>query len=207
MFKLLAGSIVASIAMFITGFVFFGLLQQPLAGGPTLTSQQQANIQTVLGQNLPSTATYAVPNAGTPEGTVMFGKGPIATIHYNSSGFNSGINGAELLKGYVHELIVCLLLALALARLDRRIPDFASRARIVVFFSLAACALISLGNPIWYKHDWTNAIFEFIGNAAMLIIAGLILARWFLPVSAEIPAQVDESTSAKEIPPMGGAGI
>ncbi len=205
MFKLLFGSVVAAIAMFFTGFILFGMLQQPIAGGPSLSAQQQAAIQTTLAQNLPSTATYAVPNASTAEGTVMFGKGPIATIHYNSAGFSSELNGTELLKGFVHELIVCLLLALALARLDRRVPDFPSRARIVVFFSLAASALISLGNPIWYKQDWTSSIFEFVGNAAMLIVAGLILARWFLPTSAEVtvPAASDkpeEVTSVQEIP-------
>jgi lysylphosphatidylglycerol synthetase-like protein (DUF2156 family) len=55
-------------------------------------------------------------------------------------------------------------------------------------FSVGASALITLGEPIWYHHDWPNFVYEFIANATMLSVAGLVITRWFLPVGAVMPA-------------------
>ena len=203
MIKLAIGSFVAAIAMFVTGFIFFATPLQFLATGPTLAQPQETKLQAALGANIPATGTYFVPQATTAEGAILYGKGPIATIHYNSGGFSAEDPGV-ILKGFIQELIICLLLAGALSTLDRRIPDFASRARIVVLFSLAASGLVTLGNPVWYHHDWVYAIYTFIAYAAMLIVAGLVIARWFLPVAAEMPApsvvkQPQEATSGGEV--------
>jgi hypothetical protein len=86
-------------------------------------------------------------------------------------------------------LVVAILMAGALSQLDRRVPDFRSRAVVVVCFALASSTLILLGNPIWLHHDWTYAIFSFVGDTLILCVGGLILARWFLPTSA-ITAEV-----------------
>jgi len=142
---------------------------------------------------MPATGTYIVPNFQTPEGTVLYGKGPVATVHYNSQGFAIEDMSA-LLSGFIHEFIVSLLIGLALLGIAGRVADFGSRARIVILFSLAASALIHLGQPIWMHHDWRYAIYVFLADAAMLIAAGLVLARWFLPRAeavrvAEEPAQ------------------
>jgi hypothetical protein len=186
MVKTITGAFAAAVAMFIAGFIFFA---SPLylIGFSSAGEAQSAAIQASLASNLPHTGTYIVPNPSTPEGTVMYGKGPIALVHYNSNGFAASDVGV-LVKGFIHNLIVCLIIAFALARLDRRIPDFASRARIVVMFSVASSALLHLGQPIWFHQGWVSAIYLFIADAVRLSVAGLIIARWFLPTSAEMPS-------------------
>jgi hypothetical protein len=186
MIKLAIGSFVAAIAMFITGFIFFAtpLGQIAFAGA---NETQSAAVQVALAANLPQTGTYMVPDPSTQSGTTLYGQGPVATVHYNSKGFSlSDMSGIGY--GFLQELIVCILLAAALSTLDRRIPDFASRARIVVLFSVAASALSNLGNPIWWHHDWAYWTYNFVAESAMLIAAGLVISRWFLPVEAEMPA-------------------
>jgi hypothetical protein len=198
MIKLAIGSFVAAIAMFVTGFIFFAtpLGQIAFAGA---NETQSATVQAALAANLPKTGTYMVPDPSTQSGTTLYGQGPVATVHYNSKGFSlSDMSGIGY--GFAQELIVCILLAAALSTLDRRIPDFASRARIVVLFSVAASAMSNLGNPIWWHHDWTYWTYNFVAEAAMLSVAGLVIARWFLPVAAEMPVpsvavqQVQEPT-------------
>jgi hypothetical protein len=185
MIKLATGSFVAAIAMFVTGFIFFATPIGQLAfSGANET--QSAAIQAALGANLPQTGTYMVPDPSTQSGTTLYGQGPVATVHYNSKGFPLEDMSA-IGYGFAQELLVCILLAGALSTLDRRIPDFASRAKIVVLFSVAASALSNLGNPIWWHHDWSYWIYNFVAESAMLILAGLIIARWFLPVAAEMP--------------------
>ena len=202
MIKLAIGSFVATIAMFITGFIFFATPIGMIAYS-TANETQNAAVQAALAANLPQTGTYMVPDPSTQSGTTLYGQGPVATVHYNSNGFSlSDMSGIGY--GFLQELIVCILLAAALSTLDRRIPDFASRARIVVLFSIAASGMINLGNPVWLHHDWSYWVYSFVAESAMLIVAGLVIARWFLPVVAEMPApsvvqQPQEVTSSGEV--------
>jgi hypothetical protein len=205
MFKTLLGAFAAAVAMFIAGFLFFATPLGMIAYS-TVPEAQQAAAQASLTANLPGTGTYMIPNPSTAEGAVMYGKGPIATVHYNKGGF-SAEDPAGMVGGFIHMLIVALIMAFALAKLDRRIPDFASRARIIVLFSVAANALAYLGEPIWYHHDWTYAIYQFVAQTVMLAVGGLIIARWFLPVSAVVPDKVQEVRNAEEVPPTDGAGL
>jgi hypothetical protein len=184
MIKLAIGSFAAAVAMFVTGFIFFATPIGMIAYS-SANETQSAAVQAALAANLPQTGTYMVPDPSTQSGTTLYGQGPVATVFYNSKGFSlSDMSGIGY--GFVQELIVCILLAAALSTLDRRIPDFASRAKIVILFSIAASAMINLGNPIWLHHDWSYWTYTFIADAAMLIVAGLLIARWFLPVAAEM---------------------
>ena len=189
MVRVLLGSIVASVAMLIIGFIFFAT---PLSGLHLrqVDNGKAAAVQQSLAANLPQTGTYAVPGASTAEQTVMYGQGPIATIHYNSRGFSTGDSGA-IIGGLVLDFLVALLIGAALIGIDRRVPDFASRAKVVLLFSGAATAYTHLGQPIWYHHDWPHFIYAFIADFAALAAGGLIIARWFLPRIKAAPAASD----------------
>jgi hypothetical protein len=187
MFKMALGAFVAAIAMFVTGFLFYATPLHNLAY-QSLDDAKGAAVQGVLADNLVATGTgtYMIPNPATSAGGVGYINGPIATVHFNASGFPiSDMSG--LAWGFFHEFIICFLLGWALMGIDRRVPDYVSRGKTVIMFSLAASAFIHLGNPIWYHHDWTYAIYRFFADAIMLTVAGMILARWFLPVAAEMP--------------------
>jgi len=177
--RVIIGSVVAAIAMAAIGFIFFAT---PLAriGFSSLDNLQAAAVQQSLAANIPGTGTYSVPRPDTPEQTVMFGQGPIATIHYNVGGF-SGFDPASLLGGLVLQFVVALLIGTALIGIDRRVPDFASRARLVVLFAIAASAFMRLSEPVYFHHDWRHFIYLFVVNSIVLSSGGLIVARWFLP--------------------------
>lgn len=189
--RIIMGAVPAAIAMFIIGFIFFAT---PLAklSFATLDNAQAAAVQQALAGNLPRTGTYNVPAADTPEQTVMYGQGPIATVHYNTSGF-SAVDAGSLLSGLVLNFLVALLIGAALIGIDRRVPDFGSRARVAVIIAVAAAAFTHLGEPIYYHHDWSHFIYLFIADSAALAAAGLIMAR-FLPnprtAPADAPAEV-----------------
>jgi hypothetical protein len=192
MFKMALGAFVAAIAMFVTGFLFYATPLHNLAF-QSLDDGKAAAVQGALVDNLAATGTgtYTIPNPSTSAGGVGYISGPVATIHFNTSGFPiPGADMSVLAWGFFHEFIICFLLGWALMGIDRRIPDYVSRSKTVIMFALAASAFIHLGNPIWYHHDWTYAIYRFFADAIMLTVAGMILARWFLPVAAEMPEVV-----------------
>ncbi len=173
--RALIGAVVAAVAMFILGFIFFAT---PLAGIGTksLPDPQAAAVQTSLAQNLPETATYAVPSDQTAGQTTLYGRGPIATIHYNTSGFAVG-NASTMIGGFIHMLVVALLMAVGLSTASRYIPSFSERVRLLVLGVLGATIFMRLGEPIWFHHDWGHAIYLFIADSASLTIAGLIILK------------------------------
>ncbi|HEY1145694.1 MAG TPA: hypothetical protein VGE84_05075 [Allosphingosinicella sp.] len=179
MARVIIGAVAAAIAMFIIGFIFFATPLYKI-GTASLDNAQAAAVQQALAANLPGTGTYFVPGAETPQQTVMYGQGPIATIHYNVGGFSVADPGA-IIGGLALNFVVALLIGFGLLAVARRVPDFASRARLAVCFAVATAAFVHLGEPIWYHHDWSHSIYVFVADALALAAAGLVIARWFLP--------------------------
>jgi hypothetical protein len=229
MIKLMFGSVAAAVAMFVAAFLYFG---GPLSslGFHSAGENQNAVLQEALKANLPTTGTYQVPEPTTQTGTILYGNGPVATVHFNTGGFP--VDSADgMLWGFVLFLVAAVLMAGALSQLDRRVPDFRSRAFIVLGFVFAISAVNLLTDPIFMHQDWRYAIFTFVGDVIVLGIGGLILARWFLPTRAElampasaspsaaspavadasaatpVPGKVEEAGSTEEIPTADGPRV
>lgn len=180
MIRVIIGSFVAAIAMFVIGFIFFGPLGLNGIATRSVEDTRAAAISSVLGANLPETGTYMIPNdQKSPAQTAMYGTGPIATVHYNAGGFVAGGDPATLGTGFLFNFAVALLIGLALMGIDGRVRDFGSRARVAVILALAGAAFTHLSEPIYYHHDWAYFIYVFVADALMLAAAGIIVA-WFL---------------------------
>lgn len=192
MVRVILGAAVAAIAMLVLGFLLYAT---PLNGFGTgnVGNAEAAQLQSALALNLPQTGTYTVPDPDTPEQTVMYGQGPVATIHYNTAGYASG-DATMAFWGLLLNFLVALLIGFGLIGIDRRVADFASRARLIVPLAIAAAAYIHVSRPIYLHHDWSNALYTLLGDALVLAAGGLIVA-WFLPHSraaapAEAPTEV-----------------
>lgn len=196
MIRIVIGSVAGAIAMFVVGFIFWAT---PLAaiGYSHASEVQSTAVQTALAQQLgQESGRYTVPDVSTQSGTVLYGRGPIATIDYNSKGYATTDNGS-LIGGFAQEFVVVLMFGLALWPILTRVSDFPSRARVVVGIAAAAAVMITLSDPIFDHADWRFAIYNLVACIAMLAAGGLVLARWFLPYGAVsvMPATpvVDES--------------
>lgn len=183
MFRIVLGSIVGGAVMFVVGFIFWATPLSRLAYGH-VEEGQSAAVQIALSQNLPHTGRFIVPDPGTAQGTVLYGRGPVATIDYNTAGASASGSGTMLIGGFVQEIVVVLMIGLALWPILARVPDFESRARVAVGVSAAAAVMIELSNPIFNHGPWSFAIYAVIADICMLSAASLVLARWFLPGAA-----------------------
>ena len=185
MARVFIGAVVATIAMFFIGFIFFAT---PLAklSMAKIDDAQAAAVQQSLAANLPRTGTYSVPGMDTRAQTNMFSRGPIATVHYNTGGF-AATEPATLVKGLVLNFLVALLIGAALIGIDRRVPDLGSRARVAVIIAVAAAAFAHLGEPIYWHHDWAHFLYLFIADSVMLATGGFNVA-WFLPKARAAPS-------------------
>ncbi len=175
MFKLAIGSFASAVAMFVAGFLYFaGTIA--MIGYSTANEAQSAAVQTALAANLSQTGTYMIPDPSTQSGTILYGKGPVATVHYNTMGFS-----LESMDGMAWGFALYLGAAILMAGGLSHVPDFRGRMVVVACFAIAASSLTILTDPIFLHQDWANAIFSFVGSVLILCIGGLVLARWFLP--------------------------
>ena len=179
MVRVVIGSLVGGVAMFIVGFLFWATPLQYL-GYSRASDAQNAAVQLSLAQNLPHTGRYVVPNPATQVGANGYSKGPIATVDFNVGGFAGG-DPASMIGGFIQEVLVSLMIGLSLLAVASRVTDFASRARLAIGLSAAATVMIVIGDPIWVHGDWRYAIYALIANLAMLSASALVIARWFLP--------------------------
>lgn len=188
MTRALLGGLVGGLVMYLVGFLFWGTPLSRLAFS-SLPDAQSATVQAALAQNLTpgGTGTYLVPSPGTDQGTVLFGQGPVATVHFNTSGFPAVDSGA-LLGGLILSLIAGIVFAVAMTYVGRGVPAFADRARAAILFALAVTMYLDLGQPIFNHYGFGYFIYLFVGDFLGFVAAGLIIARWFVPADAATPA-------------------
>lgn len=175
------GGLVGGLALYLVGFIFWGTPLVNLAYS-NVEDGRSAAIQAVLAQYLTETGTgtYAVPWPGSDQGTILYGRGPIATIHFVTQGFPV-VDTTALLWGLMLALLTGLLIAAALAAIAERVTQFADRVRLAVLFALAAALYIHIGQPLLNHYGWGYFIYAFVADFAGLSAAGIVVARWFLP--------------------------
>jgi hypothetical protein len=179
MVRSVLGGLVAGLLMFVIGFVFWGT---PLSGlaFQKANDAQSAAVQLALAQNLTpgGTGTYLVPTPDTPQGTVAYGQGPIATIHFNARGFAA--NDLSMVPtGLAFALVAGVLMALGLGAVGA--AGFAARARLVILFSLGITTWTLLAQPVFNNYGWAYWVYWFVTQTIAVAAAGLVIARWFLP--------------------------
>jgi len=181
MVRTVIGGIVAGFILFFIGFVFWATPLNRLAFNDAGAAESAA-VQAALAQNLTKsgTGTYQIPNPDTAEGTVLYGRGPVASIHFNTSGF--AVDDMNMMiVGLVFALVTGLLIAFALAAVGGGGRSFAGLARLVVLFSAAITFWTILAQPVFGHFGWGYWVYSFIAETTALVLAGLVVARWFMP--------------------------
>jgi hypothetical protein len=184
------GGIVGGIVIFVLGYIFWAT---PLGDIPFKTAgdAQNAAVQMAMAQNLTQTGTgaYIIPAHHSAQGAVLYAKGPIATVYYNTSGFSPD-DMSMILPGFIVALVSGLLIAFGLAAVGGGGRSFAGTARLVVLFSFGFTTWEFLGAPIFNHFGWGYWVYAFVAESVSLIVAGLVVARWFMP-----PARASVTTA------------
>lgn len=190
MVRTLVGGLLGGFAIFITGFIFWGTPLSALALSRT-DEQASANLQAAMAQALTSTGTgvYVIPDPATAQGTILYGKGPVAQIFYNEGGFPV-MDSSALIGGLILALVVGVLIALALRF---ALADFASRARAAILFALAAVLWLHIGQAVFNHAPWGYILYLAFSDFVALALAGLIAAR-LMETKAEATAAADAGT-------------
>jgi len=190
MVRIVIGSVVGGLAQWIIGAIFWATPLSRIAFHVAGDSAN-ANVQLALAQNLTptGTGTYYVPWPDTAQGTIMHGHGPVALIHFNTSGF-ALMDSASLIEGLILSIVSILLIGLALQTVGGRVQDFASRAKLVLLFAVAATLYFHDRQPVFnYYMPWGYFLYLGLSQVVGLAAGGLVLVRWFMPNSAASSAE------------------
>lgn len=174
MIRTLIGGLLGGFAMFMTGFLFWGTPLSALAMSRA-DETAGANLQAAMAQALSPTGTgvYIIPDPATAQGTVLYGKGPVAQIFYNDGGFPVMDSGG-LIGGLILSLVVGVVIALALRLVA---GNFAGRARVILLFALAAVLWLHIGQAVFNHAPWSYILYLALSDFVALVAAGLIAAK------------------------------
>jgi len=194
MIRTLIGGLIGGVIIFIMGFIFWA---SPLGAIPFSTSgePQAAAVQTALAQNLTQhgTGTYLIPDPRSREGANLYTNGPVATVSFNTAGFSPDDMSA-LLPGFILAVIAGLLIAFGLAAVGGG-RSFSDLARLVILVTLGFTTWECFTNPIFMHSDWRYWSYAFFAESLSFILAGMVIARWFMPHYA-VPTDPPRATEA-----------
>lgn len=178
--QLLLGSVVAGLAMWVVGFIFWG----PLLGWIPYSIASDADtatlheaLKTTLAHS--GTGAYLIPSTATNIGTQLHAQGPVSLVLFTNAGF-PGFDTAALLWGLLLAVVTALVLGIGLRGAAAHM-SFAGRLRLVACFAVAVAGYGDLGQPVFNHAPWGYFVYGFVADVATWLAAGAVFARWFMP--------------------------
>jgi hypothetical protein len=183
--RLLVGAVAASLAMFVWGFLFWGVLPWSKSVMRPLP-EEAAVIESLKAAPMP-TAVYFYPFPAESAGEEAMKKmdeqhraGPIVEIRYRAEGAPM-MDPATMAKGYLHFLAATFLAGLLLCFTLPAAPGFVRRWGFVFLFGVAAAFFHDFSGPIWFFNPWDFAVLNFGYHVVGWLIGGFILAMILRP--------------------------
>lgn len=184
MSRVLIGSLIAGVAVFLWGFVFWGTMDLPY------TSMSHANDDAATGkallEHLPQTGTYFIPGQHNPAEVQkkLFESGPVALVYFNREG-KPMMSGLQMAQGLAHSIAVSFVIALALFLFAAAVSGYAERVMLVAAIGVASAIMSPVANIIWWyaPAGWQlwNALYQAVAWLIIGLIVGYFVPRRALP--------------------------
>jgi hypothetical protein len=185
--KFILAPALAALAVFVLGFLYWGL--PPHLAYKSLGSVPDVSATTLaLGKMFPATGTYLLPSPLDGQATMneLAARGPSVEVHI----VKEPITNADMAKvmglGLVHMFVVSLLVAMILSALAKSFECWTCRVKFCAAIGLLV-ATCDFGQVIWWHHTlgWTiaQAVYDFL----TYVTIGLVLAKFVTP-KADAPA-------------------
>ena len=176
--RFLLGVVIASVALFFWGFVFWTLSPYPQTVLKTLPNRD--TMTQTLTDNITEDGVYLVPGMGDPadpEFAKLQAAGPIATVMFRKNG--APPMSKVMLNGFLHMLGSVFLLAIVLATAGRR--TYFGRFMLVFWIGLFVAVWAEMSDVVWFFYPIRYACLYQSYHVSSMIIVGAILAFFIRP--------------------------
>ena len=179
--KHLLGPVLAALAVFIFGFIYWGLpphlAYKGLSSVPDVSETALA-----VGKLFPASGAYLLPSPldGDEKMNALSTRGPSVEVHISKESFAGAEMGKVMALGLLHMFVVAVLLSFILCGLEKAFVCWTCRVKFCAAIGLII-ATCDLGAAIWWHHalGWTLAqsAYDFL----TMVILGLVLAKFVTP--------------------------
>ncbi len=173
------GTVLAGIAMFLWGFLYFG----PLNGlGAIQTGAGTNALQEAISDAVPESGTYLIPDMGLYQSDQARAeeahlRGPRAMLFVQKAGAPI-MDPKVMILGFIHMLVVAFILGVILQMVMPGLPTFTSKVIFFAVLGLTASLWINFGHVVWWSHPAKYHVMNLIYHVVSFTIAGAILARF-----------------------------
>jgi hypothetical protein len=205
--RLAFGVVLAAVALYLFGFLWWGLGLYP-----TLIWEQAVNedrAAAILKEQFPRNGTYYVPAATGDQDDMArrFESGPVAFVHMLAVDGRPMMDPGIMAMGFLNNLVVIVLIGALLRIVEPAIHSYWRGVQIVTLVGLTAVFLIDFGTSVWWEISWSWQCYQALYDLLFFVIAGLILTpfvRWQPAVdSATSGMTAPESDTGGSAEPIG----
>ena len=175
--KLISGSIVTAIVLFIFGFIYWAI--NPLPYQSWNQVEDPVSAQKLAAELFPESGLYFLPGPGNdPEAVKLLETGPAVFLTIDHSPV-AGPDPAALAIGFFHNIVTVLLLSLLLSKAT----TLGSRLQLAGLVAVLAIVVINGSEFVWWMQPVSWIVHQAVYYLAYFLIATCILHR-FLPTKA-----------------------
>jgi len=180
--KFILAPVLAALAMFFWGFLYWGVLNLPYKSLGQV--QDESGTALALGQLFPKSGAYLLPSpmVGEAKAAELMQRGPIAQVFIVKESMKP-MDPAILVQGFGHMLIIAFFLVAVLSGLTKSLETWRCRVMFCAGIGLLV-AICKLGDAIWWHHPWSWSLVVAVYHMLMFTIAGLVLAKFVPPKPA-----------------------
>lgn len=187
--RLVSGSLLAAVATFIFGAVFWTL---PLPYQALQSVPEDRVAVALLSQVFPETGLYMLPDpdlaSADPEAYArMHREGPVVMANV-VHGAGEPMQASVFAAGFAHQFATCFLIALLLSIAAPALPGVGQRAAFVALAGFAAAFFIDMGAVVWWRMPLGWQLYALLHDTLAWAIAGLVLARFVGPADRGLRA-------------------
>jgi len=183
MLKFVTGSLLAALALFFFGFVYWTM--SPAGDAAMLQADDDAAVQAALSSVLTESGSYYVPGHGQDEEAMvaLYEAGPLAVIHFKAEG-RPMMQASTFVQALLHSFATALLLGFLMRLLLGSLPTYRCRVGFAALVGGLCTLFAEGGGHIWWLHSgsWTLAVGLY--DLLAFVVMGAILAAFIKPVAA-----------------------
>lgn len=184
---LLLGSVIAAVALFLWGFVYWAV--SPLPYTALKAAADDAAAGQALLEHFPKSGTYYLPDPKNPdldEMNNLHRQGPVAMVNIDVDG-SVPASPSVLLAGFAHMLMTTLMISLLMRLTGNALATYGDRVLFVFLAGVIVAFWTRISDVIWWGLGLPWQMYNAIYDVSAWLIAGLILAKFVGPKQTDAP--------------------
>jgi hypothetical protein len=175
--RFLLAPLLAALAMFFWGFIYYGL-----SGIPYKALGTAGDVAPAVTQLFPADGTYIFPDPRTPPEALaeQMKRGQALMVHVKKSGVKE-MDPNTLIHGFLLEFVSCLLVAGLLQKVAPAFHGFGGRVMFVFTLGLLLTLFSNGGQAIWWQQPWGWHLMTMLHDGVAFLLAGIVLAGFHTP--------------------------